>query len=327
MSDIQKLAFDAANGKVREGLTKEQMNDAVRNAVIEACGGEWNVYKFMANRYGVFAIIAELMPVSMHSNLIGKFEDFAEFKDTALADKPYFVVEDDAVYPVVTCARGNQDIERNKIIDKNFTVPTIVKGIKFYEELDMFMSGKMDLSRLSEKATEAMSNYVGELISTTIYGSYSSLATRVKTTGAFDAATLNTMIEHIKASTGATSVQIFGTTSALSNIVDAFGYSDGAKDRANSWGYYGEFRGTTLIALPQAYTAGTPGTFHVDVNHIVIVPSTEKIVKVLFEGEPFVNMVDPMTRNDMQTEILFQRRIGAAAITVNEGKYGIYKFS
>ena len=325
MSDLQKLAFCASTENKYEGYTKEQLNDAVRNAVKDACGGEWNYYKFMENRYKVFAIMAEIMPVSMNSNLAGKFDPFAEFKDTAVGDKPYFWVEDNTTYPVVTVARGNMGIDRNKIIDRNFTIATVGKAIKFYEEFDMFMAGKMDMGRLTEKASGAMANYVGELISDTIYNSYSAVGTNFKVTGAFDAATLATLIEHIKVANSVERVQIFGTTTALVNVADGFGYSDRARDSANGVGYYDTFRGTDLFALPQAYAAGTT-TFKVNTTSLIILPASEKIIKVLFEGEALVDMKDGMSRNDMQPEIFFSRRIGAGAITVPEGKYGLYRF-
>ena len=325
-SDLQRLAFDAANGIVREGMSKEKINDAIRNAVIEACGGEWNFYSFMPNRYKVFAIMAELTPVATQANLAGKFERFADVRDLALGDKNYFTVEDNKTYPLVTNSRGNQDIERHRIIDRNFTVSTVNKSIKFYDEWDSFVRGKIDFARLAEKASTAMANYIGELIATTIYASYSSLNTNVVNTGAFDAGTLNTMIEHVLTANSAEKVTIYGTRTALSNISDGFGYSDSAKDRANSWGYYGEFRGSDLIALPQSYTAGTEN-FHVNNDHIIILPTNEKIIKVVLEADVIVNMNDTMSRNDMQQELYMDRKIGAAAITVPDNRFGFYKFS
>jgi len=326
-SENQKLAYGAATGIVREGYTKDQMNDAVRKVVTEACGGEWNYYNFMENRYKVFAIIAEIMPVAMQASLAGKFDGFADFADTALGDKPYFWVEDNQVYPVYTASRGNVDIDRQKIVDRNFTVPTVAKAIKFYEEFDALMSGKMDMSRLSEKATVSMVAYVGQLIADTIYGSYSAVDTEYKATGTFSADTLAGIIEHVKAANGVDGVQIFGTTTSLGNISDGAGYSDRAKDVFNGLGYYDTFRGSDLIALPQAYKAQTQ-TLAVDTSHIIIVPfGEEKIVKVLFEGTPYVDLKDGSTRNDLQPEVIFQRRVGAAALTVPEGKFGFYKFS
>lgn len=326
-SDNQKLAYDATNGIAREGYTKEQMNDAVRNVIKEACGGEWNYYNFMKNRYDVFAIMAEIMPVAMNASLAGKFDGFADFADTALGDKPYFWVEDNQVYPVYTAARGNGDTDRQKIVDRNFTVATTVKSIKFYEELDALLSGKMDMARLSEKASGAMAAYAGQLISDTIYGSYASVDTEYKATGTFSADTLAGIIEHVKAANGVDGVQIFGTTTALGNITDGAGYSDRAKDVFNGLGYYDTFRGSDLIALPQAYKAQSQ-TLAVDTAHVIVVPvSDEKIVKVLFEGTPYIDLKDGSSRNDLQPEVIFQRRIGAAALTVPEGKFGFYKFS
>lgn len=328
MSDLQRLAFDCVNGKSRDGLSNEQLNEAVKEAIRQACGGEWNYRNFMKNKHDVFALIEEIIPIAMHSNLIGKFEEFADFHDTTVGDDIVFKVESNELYPIYVSSRGNQDIERHKITDRTIRVITKNVSIKYYEELDWLLSGRMDLARMVEIASSSMSNYVGELISNTVYNSYSSVGTNYKTTGTFDASTLNTMVEHVKAANNVQNVQIFGTTTALSNIVDAFGYSDGGKDRANSWGYYGEFRGSSLIALPQAYTAGSFGTFHVDTNHFLILPvGKDKIIKILAEGNPFMNMTDPTDRNDMQTEVFLTRRLGASALTVNEGRYGFYKLS
>jgi len=266
------------------------------------------------------------MPIAMNASLVGKFGQFASFKDTALGDLNYFDVEDDTIYPVYTSARGNGDIERQKIINKNFSVPTQMKTIKMYDELEMFMTGKADLAKMTDKATQAIENYVGQLISDTIYGSYGSVGTNFKTLGTFSATTLDDIIENVKAATGAERLQIWGTTSALGNVADGAGYSDKARDGFNSVGYFDTFRGTDLFALPQAYKPGTQ-TFAVNRSYIIILPANEPIVKVVFEGEALVNMADGMNRNDMQPEILYGRRVGAAALTTVEGKFGIYKFS
>jgi len=325
LSDVQRMALDAYKG-VSKNFSKEDLNDAVRNAIVEACGGEWNMYKFKKNMQDVFAIIAEMMPVVMHASLSEKFGRFADFKDTAMGDENVFTVQDGSIYEVYTSSRGNGDIERQRIVDRNFSVPTQAKSIKLYDELDRFLSGKIDLARMTDVALTAHTNYVGKLISDTIYGSYSAVDTPYKVTGAFDAANLNTLIEHVKAATGAERVQIWGTTTALGNVVGIAGYSDREKEEFNGMGYYGTFNGNDLMALPQAYTAGTQ-TFAVNNDFIIILPADEKIVKVMFEGIPYVDMKQGMARNDLQTEILYQRRVGAAAITAPEGKYALYKFS
>ncbi len=324
MEGISRIAFDAITGNP-VGKTKLEMSNAVRAAVLEACGGEWNYYKFMDNEFKVYAIISEVMTSAMNASFANRFSAFADFKDEAMGDKTYFTVEDAKVYPMYSVARGDGDVERQKIIDRKFKVDTVKKAIKLYEELDQFMAGRMDFGRLVEKATIAWENYIGLLISDTMYGSYAAVDTPYKATGAYDADTLAGIIEHVKAATSAVGLQIWGSSTALGSISDGFGYSDAAKDRANSLGYWGEFRGTTMFEFPQAYRPLSQ-TLGVNTAHIIILPADEKIIKVVFEGEVFVGRSEG-ERNDEQIEFKISRRVGAGAIVLPEGNFGIYKFT
>jgi hypothetical protein len=325
MNDLQKLAFSAYKGK-SETKNESELNSAIREAVREACGGEWNYWKFRKNYTDVFALIVQLMPAAQAAGLGGKYDRFADLQDTAMGDKPYFTVDDTNIYPVYTSSRGNADIERQKITKRNFTVSTDVKAIKFYDELDMFMAGKVDFAELTDKANSGMMHHVGQLISDTIYGSYSAIDTEFKVTGAYDAASLSSIAKYVRTANNTEKLQIWGDIDALANISDGFGYSDSAKDRANALGYYDSFRSMELIVLPQAFTPLTQ-TFAVNASFVIILPANEKIVKVLFEGDPVLEMsTDALARNDMQMEIYYGRRVGAAALTVPEGKFGMYIF-
>lgn len=324
---LKDIALDALTGVSRTGqFNKAEMNEFIKKSIRDACGGEWNYYSFQDNRYKVFAILAEIMPSSINASLAGRFEKFAEFKDTFTGDKNSFHVEDNQLFPVITSARGTQDIERHMLNSKQFSVPTAYKFIKIYAELDELMAGRVDFAKMVARVTTSFAHEIGLMISNAIYGSYSSVGTKYKATGAFDDGTLDDIISHVKAATGATRVQIFGETKALKQVADIFGYSDKALDEANSLGYYGNYGDTELIALPQAYLARTQ-TFAVDRNHIIIVPATEKIVKFVFEGQPIVDSNPSLDRNDLQQEYLWGRMMGASAITVQEGKYGFYKFA
>lgn len=320
LTGFQQTVFDAVANK------DASLSEAVRDKIKEVCGGEWNYYKFLDNKNAVFEIISDMMPVAMQAGLQGKFDKFAEFVDTAMGDENTFTVEDNKLYQVYTLARGDGDVKRDKIVDRRFTVPTKNKEIKLYAELDELMSGKITLDRMTDKALNSYINHVGLLISDVIYNSYTAVGTPYKATGAFDADTLVGIIENVKAATGAEAVEIWGTTQALSNITDGFGYSDKARDFANNMGYYDTFRGADMYQLPQAFLPGTE-TFAVNTNYVIVLPADEKIAKVAFEGAPIVGMVEALYHNDRTTDIIYGRRVGAAAITVIDGGYGLYRFS
>jgi len=327
ISTLKEVAYDVVKGQSRTGkFNKAEMNEYIKDKIREAVGGEWNYYNFKQNEYRVYAILAEMLPTAINASLSGRFEQFADFKDTALGDKNSFHVEDNQLFPVVTQARGTKDIHRTQLLNSSFSVTTSMKMIKVYAELDELMAGKIDFARMTERVATSFAHEVGLMISNAIYNSYSSVGTNFKATAAFDDDTLDDIIEHVKAATGSQAVQIFGSRKALKQVNNSFGFSDNMLDEANELGYVGTYNGTPLISLPQAYLARTQ-TFGVDRNHLIIVPANEKIVKVVFEGEPLVDSTPAMQRNDLQPEYLWGRMIGAAAITVQEGNYGFYKLS
>lgn len=326
LNDIQKLSLDAYTGKPVDKYSVDQMNTMLRAAISEACGGEWNFYSFQKNKWDVYAIIAETMPVALKSSLDGAFDDMAEVKDTALGDKNYWVVPQNDLFKVYTVARGNYDVERQTIVSNSFTIPTQKKLIKIYTEIDLFIAGKIDWVEVISRVTKSFGAYVGELIYNTMYNSYSAIGTPYKHTGAFSADTMLELISQVQAATGTSKVQIFGTQIALANIADGAGYSDAEKRRFNEFGFYDMFRGNSMFMFPQAYKVGTTTKAVNDSFALILPDNGEKIVKIMLEGEPEVRDNDGSARNDGQPEFLFGRMIGAAALTVEEGMYGMYKF-
>jgi hypothetical protein len=327
LNDIQKLSLDAYHGKPVDKYDIKEMNTMLREAIISACGGEWNYYKFQKNKWDVYAIISEAMPIALKQSLEDKFTEFAEFKDTALGDKNYWIVPQNDLFKVYTVARGNYDVERQTIVSNAFTIATHKKLIKIYTEIDLFVAGKIDWADLTSRVTKSFGAYVGELIYDTMYASYATIGTAYKHTGAFDASTMLTLIADVQAASGTQRCQIYGTQVALANIADGTGYSDAETRRFNEFGFYDMFRGNPLYMLPQGYRAGTT-TKAVDDNFVFVIPDNgEKIVKVQFEGTPEIRDNDGSARNDGQPEFLFGRMIGAATLTVEEGLFGMYKFA
>jgi hypothetical protein len=326
LNDIQKLSLDAYNGKAVDKYSVNEMNTMLRAAITEACGGEWNFYKFQKNKWDVYAIVAQSMPVALKSSLDGAFGDMALIKDTALGDKNYFTTPNNDLFKVYTVARGNYDVERQTIVSNSFSIATQKKLIKIYTEIDLFIAGKIDWVEVIARVTKSFGAYVGELIYSTIYNSYSAIGTSYKQTGAFDASTMLELCSQVQNATGTSKVQIFGTQIALANIADGAGYSDAEKRRFNEFGFYDMFRGNSMYMLPQAYEAGTTTKAVNDASVFILPDVGTPIVNVVMEGDPEVRDNDGTSRNDGQPEFLFGRMIGAAALTVEEGLYGMYKF-
>lgn len=321
LTDLQKLAVDTYRGSV-EKYSKVEAENAIRNAVIDACGGEWNYFSFNKNKWDVYQIMSEVLSVGLGELLTGKFDSFAEVRDTELGDTVEFIIEDKSLFRVATIADGNVDIRRQKLYNGKLAITTEKLAIKIYEEFDRFIAGRIDWATMVDRVQLSYAHEVALRIYNAIYGSYDTLVAPYQVSGVFDETKLLDAIAHVEASTGQKAV-VFGTKRALAKITTA-DTSDGMKDKLNLLGHYGMFRGTDLLELPQAHKPGT-NDFAVADDFLLVIPNGEKIVKVILEGDVYIYDTEAGQRNDEQIEFFFGRKVGIGVLKAEN--YAIYKLS
>lgn len=321
LTDLQKLAVDTYRGSV-EKYSKVEAENAIRNAVIDACGGEWNYFSFNKNKWDVYQIMSEVLSVGLGELLTGKFDSFAEVRDTELGDTVEFIIEDKSLFRVATIADGNVDIRRQKLYNGKLAITTEKLAIKIYEEFDRFIAGRIDWATMVDRVQLSYAHEVALRIYNAIYGSYDTLVAPYQVSGVFDETKLLDAIAHVEASTGQKAV-VFGTKRALAKITTA-DTSDGMKDKLNLLGHYGMFKGTDLLELPQAHKPGT-NDFAVADDFLLVIPNGEKIVKVILEGDVYIYDTEAGQRNDEQIEFFFGRKVGIGVLKAEN--YAIYKLS
>jgi hypothetical protein len=323
MTDLQRLALDVYNGK---NVMFNEVNgeDAIRNAINTAVGGEFNYKNFRANKYDVFTIIEEVLDVTLGVVITTQFDNLAEVKNVAIGERPSFRVEDPSLFRIARIAGGTNDLRRQKILNRRFEVETDYFGAKIYAELEQFQAGMVDFTAMTNRLSTSFAHDLGTRIYQAIANSYSALNSTYGVTGTYNEDELFNMIEHVEAKSGKKAV-VMGTRKALRKVSKSIVMSDGMKDKMNQVGYIGTVGGTDLMLLPQAHKVGTD-EFFVDDNMLLVVPSNEKLVKVVVEGEAtMIETADAGARNDQQMEYLIQKKMGVGVM--QSAIYGIYKIS
>jgi hypothetical protein len=324
-TDLQKLALDVYSGRMAvDKYSKEDGENAIRNAITEACNGEWNYYNFMDNRYKVFAVMSEVLSIATGTLLTNAFDTFVETRDTNLGDKPEFIVEDNSLFRVATISAGNNDLRRQKLYGKKLPITTSKLGVKIYEELDMFLAGRVDFTKMINKVALSYQVEIGSRIYSAIYDSYNSLVAPYQVNGTYSVEKMQDLIAHVQAGTGQAPV-IYGTKKSLGKVLgaDPVLVSNERKNELASFGHYKDFQGTPMIELPQAHKPGTTN-FVVDDSFLIVAPNGEKIVKLLLEGDAYIfENMEGSNRNDQQIEYEFARKIGIGVLQSNV--YGIFR--
>ena len=137
MTDLQKLAMDCYEGKVKN-YTNGNPEEVLRNEIVEKVGGEWNYYNFQKNKWEVYALISEMISANVSRLSADTFADFCEVRDFALGDRVEFTVKNTDLFKVANIADGINSTRRQRLLGKKIPTTAFKLAVAIYEELDRF---------------------------------------------------------------------------------------------------------------------------------------------------------------------------------------------
>lgn len=331
MNDIVKLAVDNYNGRV-ENYSTNQANDVLRQALIEANNGKTTLnYKDIRDGkcQGLFALVEEILSNTVVEGLQGDefFNALVDFRNVKLGDKNLFLVEDNTLFVVTDAAEGTQGIRRQRLGDmKEAPIPTKLKLVRVYEELNRVLAGRVDFNKFIDKVANSFRQKMLNDIYTLWSGATAADlggSTYFPAAGAYDEDVLLALIEHVEAAAGGKKATIIGTKAALRNLKESI-QGNVAKDELHAYGYYGTFYGTPCVAMPQRHQVGSTN-FVFDDKVLTIVAGDDKPIKVVYEGDPIMLMGDPTRNADLTQEYLYGERWGMGIVLAG-GNSGIGRY-
>lgn len=334
IKDIVKVAVDAYRGNV-EKYSVAQSQDVLRQALVAANNGKTSLnYKDIRDGKcnGLFTLIEEILSATVVEGLQGDeyFNALVDFRNVAEGDSPVFLVEDSNLFVVADAANGTQGIRRQRLGGvSEATIPTTLKIVRIYEELNRVLSGRVDFNTFINKVAESFR----QKLLNDIYALWSSATadqlggvTYFPAAGTYDEDELLDLISHVEAAAGGKTATIVGTKKALRNIKESID-SDETKTELHNMGYIGKFYGTPVVATPQRHKVGST-EFVLSDDFITIIAGDDKPLKVVYEGDPIVLMGDPTTNADLTQEYLYGEKYGVGIVLAgNNTGIGRYEFA
>lgn len=331
MKEIVKLAVDAYKGNVEKYSTK-QSQDVLRQALIDANGGSTKLdYKAIRDGKcsGLFTLIEEILSRTVVEGLQGDeyFNALVDFRNLAEGDQNIFVVEDNTLFVVSEAADGTQGIRRQRLGGaKETSIPTSLKAVRIYEELNRVLSGRVDFNDFINKVAESFR----QKLLNDVYGLWSGATaadlggvTYFPTAGTYDEEGLLDLIAHVEAAAGGKPATIVGTKKAIRNLIPSI-QGEGFKSDLYNLGYAGKFYGTPVVVTPQRHKVGSTD-FVLKDDVLTIIAGDDKPIKVVYEGNPIVLMGDPTTNADFTQEYFYGEKYGMGIVLAG-GNAGIGRY-
>lgn len=325
LNDLQQLSVDLYNGVIapcEQFSTAKEAEEKLRDMLIEKVGGEWNYWNFQKNKIEIFQIMSELLTVTTSNLTRETFAPFAEFRDLALGDTVSFEVDDNRLYEVAIIADDNNNLLRQKMLNKKVPMTAFTIGVKIYAHFNEFMAGRINWTKMVDKVARSIEHDLTKRIGQAFVAAYSAAPANLVASGTMNKDTLTELVAKVEGLTGA-EVTIYGSKTALSKIPGIEALDVNANEKRN-YGYVKMFNGTNCVEIKNTYSKDD-NTWGVANDKLFIVPSGVKPIMVGFEGDAFVYEDDKTgARLDRQLEYLFTRKASVGVIqAVNYGVYTI----
>lgn len=328
IKDIVQVAVDAYHGNTVKYSTQDSM-EVLRKALVEANGNSTKLnYKNIRDGKcpGLFALVEEILARTVVDGLQGDefFNAFVDFRNVALGDENVFDVEDNNLFTVAKAADGTQGIRRQRLSGvSQISIPTELRVVKIYEELNRVLSGRVDFNTMIQKVGESFrQQLLNDIYALWMGATATDLGgnTYFPAAGAYDEATLLTLIEHVEAAAGGKKATIIGTKSALRPLAPAVQGTDSQNDLYNM-GYYGKYYGSDVVCVPQRHKLGST-EFVYDDKKLTIVAGDDKPIKVVHEGDATIIMGALDKNADLTQDYLYAEKWGLALVLAG-GNAGI----
>lgn len=331
MTNIAKVAVDAYRG-TPEKYTVGQSMELLHKALVEANGGSTTLdFKRIRDGkcQGLFSLIEEILSRTVVEGLQGDeyFNAMVDFRNVPEGDKNLFLVEDNNLFVVSDAADGTQGIRRQRLGGVSETsIPTTLKFVKIYEELNRVLAGRVDfnyfINKVSESFRQKLLNEIYALWSNATDNDFGG-ATYFPTAGNYDEGELLDLIAHVEAASGGKAATIVGTKKAVRNLAPSIQGDDSHRDIYNL-GYYGKFYGTPVVTTPQRHKLNST-EFVMRDDILTIIAGDDKPIKCVYEGNPIVLMGNPMDNGDLTQEYLYGEKYGMGIVLAG-GNAGIGRY-
>lgn len=335
MTNLIKMGVDAFHGVAPANYSVSDSTETLREALIEMNGGSTKLdYKKIRDGQcnGMFTLVEEILKRTIPEGLQDSdfFNALVEFRNMAEGDQNVFEVEDNNWYLIAKAADGTQGIRRQRLSGiSEVTIPTELRVVKIYEEMNRILSGRADFNQMIADVTKSFR----QQLLNDIYGCWANATsadfggtTYFPAAGTYSEDALLEIIAHVEAASGGQAAKILGTKKALRKLSPSI-QSDGYKDAMYNNGYAGKFYGSDVVVIPQRHKVGST-SFVMPDDTITVIAGTTTPIKCVYEGQSIMSMGNFMNNADLTQDYFYGEKYGIGLLMTggNEG-IGKYQFT
>ena len=273
------------------------------------------------NQNTIFALIEQTIDDVLPQRVLEQYSQFAEIKTFAQGDKPIFTQK----ITQASKRRAKQFIgkvglaglyEVFKLDGRSYEVATNAIGGAAQIGFEEFLDGRVNFADVLDIIMTGLDECIYIEIEKQLIGAAQNVQANNKVTRAgFNEKEMDRLLSIADSYGKAT---IYCTFEFAATMIPSDGWnamSDAMKQTMWDTGYFANYKGHSVIVMPQSYEDETNGVKIIDPQYAWIIPTgAEKPVKIAFEGG---TIVDEYKGYDRSQEVQVYKKVGVRAIFSN----------
>ena len=294
----------------------EDMHETLRSE-FQALAPDYRTY--VENQNTIFRLLEETFDDVLPERVMQQYSQFAEIKTFAQGDKPIFLQR------ITTASRRrakqfigkvglNGMYEAFRLDGRAYEVTTNAIGGATRIGFEEFLDGRVNMADVLDIVLEGLDECIYVEIEKQLIGAAKNVqAANKHSDSKFNESQMDRLLS-IADSYGKST--IYCTFEFAATMIPSEGWvSDEMRNQKWNNGYLGNYKGHTVIVLPQSFEDETNTTKVIDPSYAFIIPTgAEKPVKIAFEGG---TIAKSFTGYDNSEEIHIYKKVGVRAIFSN----------
>lgn len=333
--DIKNLMFDLYRNELDEGISKRQAEDKLREMSLKIFGLEKDSSKRDRVRayrdYGrqFFDVIEEVVDWTVTTGLKDNewFTELVNYRNLSEGDKNLFVNEhEEVILSVARMGKRHHDTMLQRLPEgKTYSIETDVYGAAVGADIDRYLIGQEDWTKLIDAITKAFIVMTQDLIFAEILNAPAKLPVQA---GFIESGALNTVnrkkfnkvLQNVSTANDNAEVVIMGTMvglEELENLIKVDWISSSQKEDVATMGRLGNYGRYRLIEIPQRFAKNdvTKNVYNDNVLW-VFASGDNKMVDMVDVGETIIDEITERGESNANITDLMkyevQRELGVA---------------
>ena len=339
--EVKNLMFDLYKDELDDGISKREAEDKLREVSLRSFGltkdssrrERERAYRDHARQY--FDVIEEVTDWTVSTGLKENewFNALVNYRNLKEGDTNLFVNEhEEVILSIARMGKRHHDTMLQRLPENTtYSVETDVYGAAVGADIDRYLIGQEDWTKLVDAITKAFVVKIQELIFAEILEAPKKLPAQSEfvQTGALNTTNrkkFNKILQNVSVANDNADVVIMGTMVALQeleNLIDVKWVADSQKEDIAKMGRLGNYGRYTLVEIPQRFARNdVTKSMYKDDTLFVFATGDNKLVDMVDVGETLIEEItDRGTANSNIADIMkyeVQRELG---VSTRIGRY------